>query len=551
MNGAAPASVRADGPRRTVSTVATAADLPPARVLVVDDQRVHRDKLVHAVRALGHDAESVDGGARALARLAERPFDLVLLDILMPDMDGFEVMNVMRRDRRLTEIPVIVVSALESEMDSVVRAVEMGAEDVLPKRFDRVLLAARLDSALERRRARAREHELHRHMRRLTDAAAVLEHDPGLRTTPPLAETCRRDDAIGRLARVFVHMSGEVHARDERLRRQLALLRLSGLALGAGAVLGFAPPLARVVLVHEPHPFGLALWLAALCTLFCLPVVLWRGRLPRREAGLGRLVATLALTAGLMGTLPLLWLARELPVGAFVAVLPVEIALALVLAPLLDGRRASASRLLALALALAATIVLARGAVTGTGGAVAWRPDLLALASLVPLGWALSGRALARRTAGAAPVGIDAPALVGLVAFVTACLIAPVAIVLDDLIPLFRMPIVASGIDTSSAVVAADGIGIGLVVVLLGTVIAAGATLRVLLAREGGAESAAASSLWTALAALGWSAMVLDERAPLGLWVPFALFAATLPVRWIAIHRSTSRPPPRLDVELA
>ena len=78
-------------------------------------------------------------------------FDLVLLDIMMPVMDGFEVLERMRRDRRMRTVPVVVISALD-EIDSVVRAIEMGAEDYLFKPFDPVLLRARIGALLERKR---------------------------------------------------------------------------------------------------------------------------------------------------------------------------------------------------------------------------------------------------------------------------------------------------------------------------------------------------------------------------------------------------------------
>jgi len=503
---------------------------PPARILVVDDQRTHREKLVRAARALGHDAESVDGGASALARLAAEPFDLVLLDILMPDMDGFEVMRFMQRDRKLADIPVIVVSALESEMDSVVRAVEMGAEDMLPKHFDRVLLAARLDSALERHRVRTREREHREHMHRLTDAASLMQHHPELPPGPLLLKTCARDDAIGRLARVFAHMSGEVHAREVRLRRQLVLLRLAGLVLAAGAILGLAPPLARITLLAQPHPLGIALWLAVICALLCLPAALWRHGPVRRQAGLMRLVATLTLCGALAGTLPVLWLSGSLPAAVLATLFPAELAFALALSPLLNARWPSPSRLLAAGLALAAVCTLA----AGLPGLPRWSAHTLALALVAPFGWALCGRALACNAARDGAARIDALAAVGLSALLASVCLAPFTFVLGEFVPLFG----AGATDaSSSSILDPGGSAAGLVVVLLGAVLSAGATLRVLLAHEGGAEPVAAASLVTAFAALGWSVVILGENVPAALWLPLALFTGALLVRAAVLHR--------------
>jgi len=128
-----------------------------AAILVVDDNEDNRYTLTRRLQREGytHLAEAVDGTA-ALARLAEREFDLVLLDIMMPGMSGHEVLETMKADARLRGVPVIVVSALD-DMDSVVRAIALGAEDYLPKPFNATLLRARISACLEKKRLRDRE----------------------------------------------------------------------------------------------------------------------------------------------------------------------------------------------------------------------------------------------------------------------------------------------------------------------------------------------------------------------------------------------------------
>jgi class 3 adenylate cyclase len=98
----------------------------------------------------------VEGGRLALQLLAATPFDLVLLDLMMPDMNGFEVLRSLKSDPSLQHIPVIMISALD-EIDSTVRCIEAGAEDYIPKPFDPVLLSARIEASLERKRLRDRE----------------------------------------------------------------------------------------------------------------------------------------------------------------------------------------------------------------------------------------------------------------------------------------------------------------------------------------------------------------------------------------------------------
>ncbi|MBM3623908.1 MAG: adenylate/guanylate cyclase domain-containing response regulator, partial [Alphaproteobacteria bacterium] len=99
-----------------------------------------------------------ESGSRALEMVREAPFDLILLDLLMPDVSGFDVLSVLKSDDALRDIPVIMISAL-NEIDSIVRCIEAGAEDYLAKPFDPVLLRARIGSSLEKKRLRDRERE--------------------------------------------------------------------------------------------------------------------------------------------------------------------------------------------------------------------------------------------------------------------------------------------------------------------------------------------------------------------------------------------------------
>ncbi len=129
----------------------------PGRILVVDDVEANRDLLSRRLSREGHDVTVASGGVTALEKLQQDEFDLVLLDLMMPDMNGFEVLARMKADNNLRDIPAIMVSAL-NEMDSVVRCIEAGAEDYLPKPFDPVLLRARINACLEKKQWRDREH---------------------------------------------------------------------------------------------------------------------------------------------------------------------------------------------------------------------------------------------------------------------------------------------------------------------------------------------------------------------------------------------------------
>ena len=126
-------------------------------LLVVDDNEDNRFTLTRRLKREGYTNVVVaENGRQALDALAERPFDLVLLDIMMPEMDGYQVLEHLKSDMALRDIPVIMISALD-ELDSVVRCIKLGAEDYLPKPFNAVLLKARIGACLEKKRLRDQE----------------------------------------------------------------------------------------------------------------------------------------------------------------------------------------------------------------------------------------------------------------------------------------------------------------------------------------------------------------------------------------------------------
>jgi serine phosphatase RsbU (regulator of sigma subunit) len=127
-----------------------------ARILVVDDVEVNRDLLSRRLKQQGHQVEMAENGKKAMEKLRAEPFDLVLLDIMMPEMDGYQVLSEIQADPVLKHVPVIMISAV-TEMESVVKCIEMGATDYLPKPFNPVLLKARVGATLEKKRLRDKE----------------------------------------------------------------------------------------------------------------------------------------------------------------------------------------------------------------------------------------------------------------------------------------------------------------------------------------------------------------------------------------------------------
>jgi serine phosphatase RsbU (regulator of sigma subunit) len=143
------------------------AGVAASTILVVDDNELNRDLLSRRLKRDGHTVIVAEHGRAALDRLAEQPFDLVLLDIMMPELTGYEVLEILKRDEALRHIPVVMITAA-TEDESIVRCLQLGADDHLPKPFNPAILRARVGSSLakkrlhdaEQRHARSLEREL-------------------------------------------------------------------------------------------------------------------------------------------------------------------------------------------------------------------------------------------------------------------------------------------------------------------------------------------------------------------------------------------------------
>jgi adenylate cyclase len=169
-DGTGPAAIAIGAPARMVENLlkavrpigANEADLAavqPSRILVVDDNASNRDLLSRRLQRQGHIVLQAEDGSIALASVEKEAFDLVLLDLMMPGISGYDVLALLKSDPRFREIPVIMISAL-SELDSIVRCIEAGADDYLAKPFDPTLLRARVGSSLEKKHMRDRERQM-------------------------------------------------------------------------------------------------------------------------------------------------------------------------------------------------------------------------------------------------------------------------------------------------------------------------------------------------------------------------------------------------------
>jgi len=130
----------------------------PATVLIAEDNENNRDILRRRLEKDGFRTIEAVNGVETLARMKQFHVDLVLLDIMMPEMNGYQVLERMRVDSSLETIPVIVITAV-NDIESAVKCIELGAEDYLPKPFNATLLKARISASLEKKRLRDQEQE--------------------------------------------------------------------------------------------------------------------------------------------------------------------------------------------------------------------------------------------------------------------------------------------------------------------------------------------------------------------------------------------------------
>jgi response regulator RpfG family c-di-GMP phosphodiesterase len=194
-----------------------------ASVLVVDDDAIVRKMLTRRLELDDYRVVAADGGVAALAALETEAVDIVLLDVLMPEMDGYEVLEQIRASEAHRHLPVVVISGLD-DLSAAVRCIELGADDYLNKPVDPVLLRARMSSGLVRKRLHDMQQDYLRQVGVVAAAAGTVEdgtYEPG-----SLDQVSEREDALGRLARVFAKMAVEVRAREDALVQQVQQLKI-------------------------------------------------------------------------------------------------------------------------------------------------------------------------------------------------------------------------------------------------------------------------------------------------------------------------------------
>ena len=193
-------------------------------ILVIDDEEANRALLIRRLSRHGHSVLTADTGEAGLALAAARPVDVILLDVMMPGISGYEVLARLKQDPHLREIPVLMITAVDGSA-SVTRCIALGADDYLAKPFDPIVLAARVRACVVRKRARDFELAYLRGVATVTEAATAVESGSFVPST--LDGIASRADPLGQLARLFQRMAVEVAARERRLAAQVHELTIA------------------------------------------------------------------------------------------------------------------------------------------------------------------------------------------------------------------------------------------------------------------------------------------------------------------------------------
>jgi DNA-binding response OmpR family regulator len=470
-----------------------------ARILVVDDNGMSRRKLRMSVEHLGHVAEMAADGHEALDALRSSSFDAVLLDILMPGLDGFGVLAEMKADDALRDVPVIVISALDDETESVVKAIELGAEDFLPKTYDPVLLKARLGASLSKKRFRDQEREYFRRIERLTEAAEILETGRFDPESLQLEDVASKRDPIGRLATVFRGMAAEIYERELRMTRAIMTLQGSFLVLAVGLVWGLTPALSRMASGLGSNPLGLAIWVNGIAAVFCLGIAAYRGKLPRLSWPEIAFFFYWAVIAGILQRMTTFVATEHVEAAMLSLIVTLQGFMVFAFAALTKMEQATPRRLLGLFVGLiGVSLVLFTRFDMADRAQNLW----LLFAMALPFLFAVEAIVLA----GKRPEHVDIFASVGLMMGISTLLLIPWAYATGDLMPLqFRVG------------------RLEILVVLMGIVGATSLLLAFHLIATAGAVFYSQSAYAMTIAGVVWGMLLLNEELSILAWVAFAI----------------------------
>lgn len=474
-----------------------------AKVLIVDDNEMNRKKLSVAVGRLDYETEVAENGVEALDRLRTDTFDAVLLDLLMPEMDGFEVMRLMKEDPVLRDVPIIVISDLEGEPKSVSRAISLGAEDFLPKGFDPTILNARLTASLRKKRFRDQELEYFRRVQALTGAAQRIQSGAFDETQiNALERDAQHDDPIGQLTQVFRGMATEIHAREVKLLERIRLLQGILLLVGSGAAIGFAPSLSRLASSMGSQPLGLVFWVDVFAALLCLAWAMLRGGMPKLSRKDWKFFAIWAFIIGILQHGSIFLFAAHVEAAFLTMILALASLMVYCFAVVLRVEKLSFRKVIGVLIGAAGiSLALFDQMTSAQTGSIIW----LFAALIIPAFYAVENLFVADSW----PEHVDVIAGLGVAFAISAGFALPLAVGLGQTMP----------IDTVFTT-------LGLIMLAMAVLTILANALFVLLLDLAGAVFTSLTSYCTALAGIFWAMLILGERPSLSAWIAIGVVFA-------------------------
>ena len=477
---------------------------PSSRVLVVDDNTMSRRKIAMAVRNLGHHWIEIDSGEAALDFLQGNDVDLVLLDIIMPGLDGFGVLEAMRLDQRMSAIPVLVISGMDSDMESVARAIELGAADFLPKDFSAVIFRARVEACIEKKRLRDAELDYLAQVERISSAAAMMEETAFHPKNLGLDTVSERADSVGRLARVFSEMALQVYDRERALIRSVRTAKGFVLLILAGVIGGMMAPMSALLFKEIPMATGLSFWGDLLPGILCLGAA----ALQRKVGTLSRQTFAFLFVWAVLnvaGSIILFEASGRVSGIILSIVLAFQGLCVFLFAAVLRMEEASWRRFMGLLIGLAgAAVLIAVRDIDNGMNASLW----VLFAISIPVIWAATDIVIAAREhqSTMSPIGA-----LGVMYLLSAALTLPLALAQGQLFPLtpalgtaYWLILVNSLIDTFNYV------------------------FYLLLVLVAGAVFASQAAYVTTLAGIFFSMLLLGEQMTSGAWIALAFIFAGL-----------------------
>lgn len=481
------------------------AEVSRASVLVVDDSLINRKKISLAVSNLGHEVATAKDGRAAMEALRQSNYDAILLDIIMPEMDGFDVLRALEAEPLLRDIPVVVISALDDEKESVVKAIELGAEDFLPKDFDPILLRARLNASLAKKRFRDQEKEYFSRIEKLTEAAEVLESGRFDPESLKLDALKKFDDPLGRLAAVFSGMAAEIYNRELKLRTVIQTLQGILLVIAAGVIWGSSPSLSRIASGLGATPVALAAWVNLIVATSCLTVATYKGVLPKLNLSKFIFFVKWAVIAGILQRLTLLFVAGHVEASLLSLIAALQGFIVFAFAAISKLEQVNFRRLIGVLLGLGGVALVVSSKLELSSGGNDW--VWLCFALLLPVWYAVEWVFVAAKR----PKDIGFVPGIGIMSLISCVFLVPAAFIFEG------------GMTLS------NGFGqVELLALLMGVVTSISLVVSYNLLGLAGPIFASQSAYVMTIAGIGWGMVLLNEELSGIAWISVAVIIAGL-----------------------